>query len=77
VRVVILYALSEVESMKLSFLSIAGLALGLAICSAQADEANHWKELTDLKFPGAYPSKEAITRLNAELDFQRAVQVYL
>lgn len=40
-------------------------------------QQNHWKELTGLKFPGAYPSRESVKRLYDELDFQRAVQVYL
>jgi hypothetical protein len=38
---------------------------------------NHWKNLTQLEFPGAYPTKDIAQRLYDELDFQRAVQVYL
>jgi hypothetical protein len=33
--------------------------------------------LTDLEFPGGYPTSESAQRLFDELDFQRAVQVYL
>jgi hypothetical protein len=36
-----------------------------------------WKELTDLAFNESYPSKETSERLYDELQFQRAVQVYL
>lgn len=43
---------------------------------AQAQD-NHWNKLTELKFPGGYPTKESSARLFDELDFQRAVQVYL
>ena len=63
--------------MKSLSIILAGIALGVGVCPGQAGEPSHWKGLTDLKFPGAYPSKEAISRLNAELDFQRTVQVYL
>ncbi len=47
-----------------------------AVGCAQAQE-NHWKALTELTFPGSYPTKETSKRLYDELDFQRAVQVYL
>jgi hypothetical protein len=40
-------------------------------------QQNHWKALTGLEFPGDYPTKESSDRLFDELDFQRAVQVYL
>ena len=40
-------------------------------------ETNHWKNLTQLEFPGAYPTRDTAQRLFDELDFQRAVQVYL
>jgi hypothetical protein len=56
---------------------IAGtLAFGQSGMQAQAQD-NHWKELTELEFPGDYPTKASSDRLYDELDFQRAVQVYL
>jgi len=39
--------------------------------------ASRWDELTMLPFPGNQPSEEASARLHDELQFQRAVQVYL
>lgn len=68
--------------MKTTTNSILGFAAGILLLVAlvgvpvQAQE-NHWKELTELEFPGAYPTKESSARLFDELDFQRAVQVYL
>lgn len=38
---------------------------------------NHWDDLLNLTFDGGYPTPEAVERLFDELDFQRAVQVYL
>src|SRR5271168_2034069 len=38
---------------------------------------DHWKALTGLGFNESYPSKETSARLYDELQFQRAVQVYL
>ncbi len=40
-------------------------------------ELNHWDDLLNLPFDGGYPTSEAAERLFDELDFQRAVQVYL
>lgn len=40
-------------------------------------ELNYWNELLNLPFPGGYPTSDAASRLFDELDFQRAVQVYL
>ena len=56
--------------------AIPALIFMLATGHAQAQK-NHWKPLTDLPFPGGYPEGEASQRLYDELDFQRAVQVYL
>ena len=36
-----------------------------------------WQGLAELRFPGGYPTEESSARLFDELDFQRAVQVYL
>ncbi|QQL46087.1 DUF1254 domain-containing protein [Sulfuriroseicoccus oceanibius] len=57
----------------LSFL-ISGL---LALSGAHAADHEAWKELSALDAPGGYPTAEASARLYDELDFQRAVQVYL
>jgi hypothetical protein len=38
---------------------------------------DHWDDLINLPFDGGYPTSEASERLFDELDFQRAVQVYL
>ena len=38
---------------------------------------DHWKSLAELQFPGGYPAAESSARLFDELDFHRAVQVYL
>ena len=42
-----------------------------------AKEMTHWEDLLSLHFDGGYPTPEAAERLFDELDFQRAVQVYL
>ena len=42
-----------------------------------AKEPNHWDDLLNLPFDGGYPTPEAAERLFDELDYQRAVQVYL
>jgi hypothetical protein len=47
-----------------------------AALAAQAAE-DHWQALSELPFPGGYPDEQSSTRLFDELDFQRAVQVYL
>ncbi|HEY6368394.1 MAG TPA: hypothetical protein VI585_26720 [Candidatus Binatia bacterium] len=39
--------------------------------------ADHWKALSGLAFNESYPSKETSERLYDELQFQRAVQLYL
>lgn len=59
--------------------SVAGFIAVLSVVAAAEARAqeNHWKSLTDLKFSGGYPTAEASKRLYDELDFQRAVQVYL
>jgi hypothetical protein len=38
---------------------------------------DQWQTLAELQFPGGYPTAESSERLFDELDFQRAVQVYL
>jgi hypothetical protein len=38
---------------------------------------DQWQTLAELQFPGGYPTAESSARLFDELDFQRAVQVYL
>ena len=48
----------------------------LAEVPAQAQQ-NYWKNLTQLEFPGSYPTTYTAQRLYDELDFQRGVQVYL
>jgi hypothetical protein len=56
---------------------VAAAALTASISGAAVAQENHWKALTELEFPGSYPAKETAERLYDELDFQRAVQVYL
>ena len=51
-------------------------AFGVTLLKAQETE-NHWESLTGLEFPGGYPTSESSARIFDELDFQRAVQVYL
>jgi hypothetical protein len=53
------------------------LLCAIALVTGVQAQDNHWKELTELEFPGDYPTKESSSRLFDELDFQRAVQVYL
>ncbi len=38
---------------------------------------NNWDELLNLETPGYYLTDESATRIHAEIDFQRACQVYL
>ena len=45
--------------------------------AAPDDTPAHWEELANLPFPGGYPAQESAARLWDELQFQRAVQVYL
>ena len=47
-----------------------------AALAAQAAE-DHWQALSELPFSGGYPNEQTSARLYDELDFQRAVQVYL
>ena len=51
----------------------AGMIFSLHARAAE----DHWKNLAELDFPGGYPAAESSERLFDELDFQRAVQVYL
>ena len=64
------------ENQMKSAIALVCAATLLVGASARAQE-NHWKDLTELKFPGDYPNKVSSERLFDELDFQRAVQVYL
>ena len=57
-------------------LSAVLLAPALVALPAQAAD-DHWQALSELSFPGGYPDRESSARLFDELDFQRAVQVYL
>ncbi len=45
--------------------------------AGEAAPGDHWRELADMPFDGGYPTAETSQRLFDELDFQRAVQVYL
>lgn len=62
--------------LKRILIAIIGAAVLLAGVQAWAAEG-HWQSLAKLKFPGGYPATESSARLFDELDFQRAVQVYL
>ena len=53
----------------------SGLPLG-SLAQAQP-LSTHWDELSKLPFKESYPTPEASARLYDELQFQRAVQVYL
>ena len=55
---------------------IVALACSLAFSTVvQAQQENHWKELTELEFPGGYPAAESSARLFDELDFLREGRV--
>jgi hypothetical protein len=62
--------------LKRILIAIIGAAVSLAGVQAWAAE-DHWQSLAKLSFPGGYPAAESSARLFDELDFQRAVQVYL
>ena len=53
------------------------LLLAVAVAGPANAEDEAWSDLTELEFPGGYPTPAASKRLYDELDFQRAVQVYL
>ncbi len=55
----------------------ATCALGLMTGLRAQEPENQWEGLTELEFPGGYPTSESSARIFDELDFQRAVQVYL
>lgn len=57
----------------LGFVCAVAMLTGMQVHAAQ----DHWKNLAKLEFPGGYPTSESSARLFDELDFQRAVQVYL
>ncbi len=52
-------------------------ATGIISGSQAGTTKDHWQNLAELQFPGGYPTAESSARLFDELDFQRAVQVYL
>jgi hypothetical protein len=62
---------------RIEFATVLLCAIALVTGMQTQAQDNHWKELTGLQFLGDYPTKESSTRLFDELDFQRAVQVYL
>jgi hypothetical protein len=49
----------------------------LAFTGAAFAQSTRWDELSKLPFKESYPTPEASARLYDELQFQRAVQVYL
>jgi hypothetical protein len=55
----------------------AGLLCGVALYSTAFAQSAHWDELSKLPFKESYPTPEASAKLYDELQFQRAVQVYL
>ena len=70
------------SSVSFAIAFVALLGAGAAALHAQQLDGkpvapDHWKALTGLAFNESYPSKEASERLYDELQFQRAVQVYL
>jgi hypothetical protein len=48
-----------------------------ALAGTAFAQSSRWDELSKLPFKGSYPTAEASARLYDELQFQRAVQVYL
>ena len=52
-------------------------ATGIISGSQAGATKDYWQSLAELQFPGGYPTAESSARLFDELDFQRAVQVYL
>src|SRR5271154_4037443 len=72
----------KTSSVSFAIALAALLGAGAAAVHAQQREMkpaspDHWKALTGLAFNESYPSKETSARLYDELQFQRAVQVYL
>jgi hypothetical protein len=55
----------------------AALVGALALHSTAFAQSTHWDELSKLPFKESYPTSEATARLYDELQYQRAVQVYL
>src|SRR4051812_23082150 len=55
----------------------AALDDALALNETVFAQSTHWDELSKLPFKENYPTAEASARLYDELQFQRAVQVYL
>jgi hypothetical protein len=59
-------------------LLLAFVCAAFIVSGAQAGVTqDQWQTLAELQFPGGYPTAESSARLFDELDFQRAVQVYL
>ncbi len=65
--------MKETPRMLLAFICAASIISG----SQAGTTKDHWQNLAELQFPGGYPTAESSARLFDELDFQRAVQVYL
>jgi len=59
------------------FLTTALVCALIAINGSAFAQSTRWDELSKLPFKEAYPTKETSARLYDELQFQRAVQVYL
>jgi hypothetical protein len=59
------------------FLITALVGALIAINGSAFAQSTRWDELSKLPFKEAYPTKETSARLYDELQFQRAVQVYL
>ena len=65
--------MKKTSKLLLAFVCATGIISGLQAGTSK----DHWQNLAELQFPGGYPTAESSARLFDELDFQRAVQVYL
>ena len=59
------------------FLAAGALVGALAHHFTAFAQSAHWDELSKLSFKESFPTREASAKLYDELQFQRAVQVYL
>jgi len=59
------------------FLAAGALVGALALHFTAFAQSAHWDELSKLPFKESFPTREASAKLYDELQFQRAVQIYL
>src|SRR5689334_814702 len=51
--------------------------IAIALTNPTLAQDSRWGNLANLSFPNSYPAEETTAKLNEELLFQRATQVYL